>query len=153
MTSSASTTAEYLASITDWRQEPLQQLTQIFRDNLPKGFEETMLYGMINFVVPHSIFPAGYHCNPKDPVSFVAIAAQKNSVNVYHMGLYMEPALLTWFQEAFAARGIKLDMGKSCIRFSKTTTVPYDILAELARKISVEQYLTLYTNNLSTKKS
>jgi hypothetical protein len=115
--------------------------------NIPKGFEECMQYGMISYVVPHSIFPDGYHCDPKTPLPFISIASQKNFIALYHMGIYANPKLLDWFVNEFPKHSkSKLDMGKSCIRFKKADQIPYDLIAELMQKITVEDWIKLYQN-------
>jgi hypothetical protein len=107
-----------------------------------------MSYGMIGYVVPHSIYPAGYHCDTKLPLPFLNLASQKSHIAVYHMGIYADPELLNWFQSAYAAevKG-KLDMGKSCIRFKKPELIPYGLFAELASKMSVQDWISLYEKN------
>ena len=113
--------------------------------NIPKGFEEAMSYGMIGYVVPHSIFPDGYHCSPELPLPFITIASQKNFIALYHMGLYANPSLLQWFMIEYPQHSkSKIDVGKSCIRFKKLDQIPYDLLAELLKKISVKDWITLY---------
>jgi hypothetical protein len=119
---------------------------------LPKGFEETLNYGLIGYVVPHSIYPNGYHCNPKLPVPFMNIASQKNFIAVYHMGLYANPELLNWFVQEYPKHcNTKLDMGKSCIRFKKTNQIPFDLIAELSKKISVKEWIETYENTIKGK--
>ena len=104
-----------------------------------------MGYGMMGWSVPHSIYPAGYHCNPKDPLPFMGLASQKNSINLYHMGIYANPKLLKWFQDAHAKASPKrLDMGKSCIRYKKPEDIPFDLIGELASKITVEDWINMY---------
>lgn len=104
---------------------------------------------MIGFSVPHSRYPAGYHCNPKDPLPFAGLASQKNHIAFYHMGIYADPALLDWFQKAYAERVPgKLDMGKSCIRFKNPAKVPVDLLAELCSKMTVDDWIALYEKEL-----
>ncbi|MBK8522141.1 MAG: DUF1801 domain-containing protein [Ferruginibacter sp.] len=156
MQSKAPTVDEYLAEIPAERQAAMNKLRKIILKNLPKGFKETMGYGMMGYCVPHSIYPAGYHCNPKDPLPFMGLASQKNSINLYHMGIYANPKLLKWFQEAHAkASPKKLDMGKSCIRYKKPEDIPYDLIGELASKITVNEWIDLYESVLkdSRKKS
>ena len=100
---------------------------------------------MIGYVVPHSLYPAGYHCDPKLPLPFMALAAQKNSINFYHMGIYSDSLLLNWFlTERPKHTAMKLDMGKSCIRFKKYDQIPYQLIGELVQKISVEKWLNVY---------
>ena len=127
------------------RKEAVEKLRQTINDNLPVGFEETMGYGMIAYVVPKSIYPAGYHCDKDLPLPFINIASQKNFIAVYHMGIYANPDLLNWFIAEYPKHYIsKLDMGKSCIRFKKLDQIPYQLIGELATKISPEQWITDY---------
>src|ERR1700754_887213 len=148
MQSKATTVDEYLAEIPADRQEAMNKLRKIIKKNLPKGFKEGMGYGMMGYSVPHAIYPAGYHCNPKDPLPFAGLASQKNSINFYHMGIYADPKLLKWFTDAYTKAGVgKLDMGKSCIRFKKPENIPYDLIGELCNKITVDDWISLYETN------
>jgi uncharacterized protein YdhG (YjbR/CyaY superfamily) len=145
MQSQAITVDAYLAELPEERQKPMEKLRKIIKKNLPKGFKESMGYGMMGWSVPHNIYPAGYHCNPKDPLPFMGLASQKNSINLYHMGIYANPKLLKWFQDAHAkASTKKLDMGKSCIRYKKPEDIPYDLIGELASKITVDEWIACY---------
>ncbi len=145
MQSKALTPEEYYQSLPEERKEAMTQLRRILKENLPKGFEETMAYGMPGFVVPHTIYPAGYHVNPKDPLPFISLASQKNFIALYHMGIYADQDILGWFQKAYAEQvPTKLDMGKSCIRFKNSRHIPYELIGELARKISVKEWIATY---------
>ena len=116
--------------------------------NIPDGFEEGISYGMICYSVPHRLYPSGYHCDPKIPLPFVSIASQKNFIAVYHMGIYALPELLDWFVSEFPKHSkSKLDMGKSCIRFKKPGDIPFDLIAELMQKITVEEWVEVYETN------
>ena len=149
MQSQAQTVEEYLSELPAERQAAVRTLRDTLRAALPPGFEERMNYGMVGYVVPHSLYPAGYHCDPKLPLPFMGLASQKASVNLYHMGLYADPALLAWFTEAHAtASKRKLDMGKSCIRYKKPEDMPLTLLAELAGKMTVEAWIALYEGQL-----
>ena len=142
MQSTATSAEAYLAELPEERQAPMKRLRQTLRDNLPEGFEETMAYGMIGYVVPHSLYPAGYHCDPKQPLPFISLASQKNYIALYHMGLYSDPNLLEWFKAEYAKQvPTRLDMGKSCIRFKKPENIPYELIAKLARKISPQEWI------------
>jgi uncharacterized protein YdhG (YjbR/CyaY superfamily) len=153
MQSKANTVDEYIASLPEDRQQAITQLRSVIKKQLPKGFEEQMNYGMIGYVVPHSQYPAGYHCNPKDPLPFLNIASQKNFIAVYHMGIYANPALLQWFTEAHAkASPKKLDMGKSCIRYKKPQDIPYALIGELAAKTTVKEWIACYESVLKQNK-
>lgn len=145
MQSIASTVPAYVAELPADRKNAIEQLRKVIKKNLPKGFKEEMSYGMIGYVVPHSIFPAGYHCDPKLPLPFMSIASQKNFIAVYHMGIYSDPMLMKWFTEAYAiAVPGKLDMGKSCLRFKKPDHIPFELIGELSSKITVQQWIDMY---------
>ena len=152
MQSTATTPEEYIKSLPDDRVEAVNKLRQTLLQNLPKGFTETMSYGMLGYLVPHSIYPPGYHCNPKLPLPFINIASQKNFIALYHMGLYADPKLLEWFTEQYPNHSKqKLDMGKSCLRFKKMDAIPYDLIAELASKMTPAQWIELYESNFKRK--
>jgi len=125
----------------------MEQLRAVITQHLPAGFQEEMSYGMIGYVVPHSLYPKGYHCNPKLPLPMINLASQKNFIALYHMGMYADPLILDWFTAEYAktAKG-KLDMGKSCVRFKKMADIPFELIGELASKISVEQWISCYEN-------
>lgn len=149
MQSTAPNPLEYLAEIPAERQLAFEKLRNALLDNLPDGFEERMSGGMINYVVPHSIFPAGYHCDPKSALPFIGLASQKNFIAVYHMGIYSKPELLEWFVAEFPKHSkTKLDMGKSCIRFKNPAHIPFDLMAELFRKMTVQEYVATYQEQL-----
>ena len=139
------TPEEYIAQIPEDRKAVFQQLREVITANLPAGFEEVISYGMLGYVVPHSIYPSGYHCDSKLPLPFLAIASQKNFIAVYHMGIYADEKLLNWFVEEYPKHSTqKLDMGKSCIRFKKMENIPMNLLAELMKKMTVDQWISLY---------
>jgi Domain of unknown function (DU1801) len=149
MQSKATTVDAYVAELPEDRQKIINEFRKVIKKNMPKGFQECMNYGMIGWVVPHSKYPAGYHCNPKDPLPFMGLASQKNSVNFYHMGIYADPKLLKWFTEAHAkASPKKLDMGKSCIRYKKMEDIPFQLFAELAAQISPDEWIARYEKML-----
>lgn len=149
MQSSATTVSQYIDECPADQKTYIQKLRQVIVDNLPAWFQECMSYGMIGFVVPHSLYPAGYHCDPKLPLPFIGFAYQKNSINFYHMGIYADLKLLERFQSQYQKLiTIKLDMGKSCIRFKKYSEIPYNLIGELITKISVEQRIETYEKNL-----
>lgn len=136
---------EYIEAQDTGRQEAINQLVRTIKDHLPEGFEIQMQYNMIGFVVPKTLYPKGYHCAPEEPLPFMHIANQKHFIAVYHMGIYANPELLEWFVSSYEALSIgKLDMGKSCIRFKKIDKIPYDLIGELASKISPESFVELY---------
>lgn len=145
MTHSANSPEEYLQVIPEERRAPMTKLHQTIVANLPKGFETRMSYGMIGYIVPHSKYPDGYHCDPKLPLPFMNIASQKNFIAVYHMGIYSDPELMDWFVAEYPKHvKTKLDMGKSCIRFKKIETIPYDLIAELASKMTPDDWIERY---------
>lgn len=132
----------YIDALPEDRKAPMRKLRQTILDNLPKSFEETISYGMIGYVVPHTIYPNGYHCNPELPLPFMSIASQKNYISVYHMGLYGDEPLMTWFTNEYPKYSSrKLDMGKCCVRFKKTDDIPYALIGKLAGKISVADWI------------
>jgi uncharacterized protein YdhG (YjbR/CyaY superfamily) len=147
MNSKATTVDEYVGELAEDRKVAVSELRNVILKNLPHGFKEEMSYGMIGYVVPHSLYPPGYHCDPKLPLPFMNIASQKNFVSFYHMGIYANDKLMKWFTEEFAKRSsAKLDMGKSCIRFKKPELIPYELIGELASKMTVPNWIELYEN-------
>lgn len=141
---------EYISKLPEERQEAMQKLREIIRKNLPKGFEETMSYGMIGYVVPHSLYPAGYHCEPKLPLPFLNIASQKNFIAVYHSGIYADNTILDWFVAEYPKYcKTKLDMGKSCIRFKKIDQLPFELIGELVKKLTPQQWIKIYEKNIN----
>lgn len=145
MQSKAATVDAYLAELPADRQKALNEIRKVIRKNLPKGFKECMNYGMIGYVVPHSKYPAGYHCDPSLPLPFMGLASQKNFIAFYHMGIYASPKLLQWFTDAYAKAGVgKLDMGKSCIRFKKPENIPFALLGELVSRMTPEDWIKQY---------
>ena len=145
MRSEAKTVKEYLSSLSEERQVPMDKLYKAIKKNLPKGFKEGMGYGMMGWDVPHSLYPPGYHCDPTQPLPFLGIASQKNFIAVYHMGIYSDPELLKWFTTEFPKYSKrKLDMGKSCIRFKNMTDIPYDLMGELASKMTPQDWIERY---------
>lgn len=145
MTYKANSPEDYIAQIPEERQEILKKLRDTIRTNLPKGFEEGMLYNMIGYFVPLSIYFDGYHCNPKEPLPFINVASQKNSINLYHMGIYAKPQLLNWFVGEYPKHcKYKLDMGKSCIRFKKFNDIPFELIAKLCTKMKVKEWVSIY---------
>lgn len=149
MQSKATTADQYISELPEDRQEVMKKLRETVKSNLPIGFEETMQYGMISYVVPHSIYPDGYHCKPTDALPFLSIASQKNHIAFYHSGVYADPELLDWFVNEYPNHATgKLDMGKSCVRFKNPKNIPFDLLGELSSKITVEQWIEKYESVL-----
>lgn len=148
MQSSATTVSEYCSQCPADQAGAFLQLRETIQKNLPDGFEECINYGMLGYVVPHSLYPSWYHCDPKLPLPFMALAYQKNSINFYHMGIYADPDLLQWFQSEFPNFSKKkLDMGKSCVRFKHYDDIPYELIGQLVSKMSPAQRISLYENN------
>jgi len=153
MQSTAKTPEEYILSLPADRQASINRIREVLLRNLPEGFEEGMYYGMLGYVVPHRLYSKGYHCDPKQPLPFINLASQKNAISLYHMGLYASPTLLNWFQESYSkVYKSKLDMGKSCIRFKKPDDIPYDLIAELARRITPEVWIEKYEEEFVKQK-
>ena len=145
MQSTATTVDQYLKGVPEDRKAAIKKLRTVIKKNLPKGFREGMGYGMAGYSVPHSKYPAGYHCDPKQPLPFMGFASQKNFIAVYSMALYCSPALLKWFTEAHAkASSKRLDMGKSCIRYKKPDDIPYELIGELASKMTPDEWIAIY---------
>lgn len=141
----AKTIEDYYDSVPEDRREIMSKVRKEISKNLPKGFAEVLNYGMPSWVVPHSLYPAGYHCDPKLPLPFLSIASQKNFIALYHMGIYANPDLMKWFTTEFPKHSsAKLDMGKSCIRFKKPEHVPVKLIGELAKKVTPKQCIEVY---------
>lgn len=152
MTSAATTPEQYLAELPADRRDAVTKLHNSIVQHLPKGFATIMNYGMIGYVVPHSIYPDGYHCDKKLPLPFAGLASQKASINFYHMGIYAKPDLLEWFVQEYPKHtSSKLDMGKSCIRFKKPEHIPYALIAELMQKMTVQQWIDTYESAFRKK--
>jgi uncharacterized protein YdhG (YjbR/CyaY superfamily) len=149
MTSKATTPDQYIKELPADRKEAMIKLRETIAKNIPKGFKEMMGYGMMGYAVPHEIYPAGYHCNPKDPLPFAGLASQKNFIAFYHMGIYAMPELLKWFVSEYPKHSsAKLDMGKSCVRFKKPEHIPYKLIGQLMKKVSVKDWINVYEKNL-----
>ena len=145
MSTAATNAEQYLDELPADRKEAMRQLRDTVLKNLPKGFKETAGNGMLNYVVPHSLYPAGYHCDPKQALPFASIASQKNFIAFYHMGIYAQPDLLKWFVDEYPKHSkTKLDMGKSCIRFKKPDQIPFKLIGELVKKTSVNDWINTY---------
>ncbi len=149
MQSKATTVEAYMKDIPADRQEAINKLRKVILKNIPKGFKEEMNYGMIGYVVPHKLYPNGYHCNPSLPLPFMNIASQKNFIAIYHMGIYLSKPLMDWFLKEYAKSTTKkLDMGKSCIRFKDPDSIPFNLIGELAAKVPVADWIKLYESML-----
>lgn len=143
----SATVEEYILKVPEIQRESVRKLQETVKNNLPQGFEETINYGMIGFIVPYSLYPKGYDCKPKQPLPFINIGAQKNHISLYHMGLYANHDLLSWFTEEYPKHSkSKLDMGKGCVRFKNNEEIPYELIGQLTQKISVNDWIKTYEN-------
>ena len=148
----ANSPEQYIKQLPDDRKGAIIKLRQIILENLPAGFKEEMSYGMIGYVVPKRLYPAGYHCDPKLPLPFLNIASQKNFIALYHMGIYSDKNLFDWFTGEYPKySNSKPDMGKSCIRFKKSSEIPFKLIAELVRRIPPEKWIEIYESNFKNK--
>lgn len=142
---------DYIGQVPEDRKLVMEQIRQALLDNLPEGFQEGISYGMIAYFVPHTIYPDGYHCDPKVPLPFINLASQKNHIALYHLGIYADPDLLAWFTEEYPKHSTrKLDMGKSCIRWKKPEHIPIGLIAELAKKVTVKDWIARYEANVKS---
>jgi hypothetical protein len=145
MKPTGATVAAILENISEERKEAFQRLHQIILDHLAPGLEPGLSYGNLGYVVPHSLYPAGYHCKPSEPLPLAWIASQKNSINFYHMGIYADPKLLNWFVAEYPKHSTqKLDMGKSCMRFKKPEHIPFELIGQLMGKMSAQDWIDMY---------
>ena len=144
MSSKAELPQDYIDALPEDRKAAIVKIQEALLTNLPEGFTEEMSYGMLGYVVPHSLYPKGYHCTPKLPLPFMGLASQKNFIALYYMG-FADKNLLEWFTAEYPkhCKG-KLDIGKSCIRFKKIDDIPYALIGELATKMTVNQWITIY---------
>ena len=145
MKANGTTVKEILNNLPEDRAVPFNKLHEVIVKNIPKGFEAAISYGGLGYVIPHSLYPDGYHCKPSEPLPFAGIASQKDSINFYHMGIYADPKLLKWFVSEYPKHSKqKLDMGKSCVRFKKMEEIPYKLIGELMKKISAKDWIAKY---------
>lgn len=152
MQSRASTPEEYLENLPEERKPIVNAIRNTIVQNIPDGFAEIMNYGMLGYVVPHSLYRNGYHCDPKQPLPFLGLASQKGHISLYHMGLYADSVLTAWFQEEWTkVSKKKLDMGKSCIRFKKAEDVPLELIGELVAKLTPNDWIEMYESNFLKK--
>lgn len=148
MQSKAATVEQYLAELPDDRRATMSALRQVFLENLPEGYVEGMQYGMIGYHVPHATYPAGYHCDPRQPLPFAGLAAQKNHYSFYLFCIYGSEEITARFREKWEAAGRKLDMGKGCVRFKRLEDVPLEVVAEAIRSVPVEKFIEIYEQNI-----
>ena len=140
---------DYTNSLASDRKTTITQLINVIEQNIPKGFEKVMNYGMPSFVIPHTIYPNGYHCDTTLPLPFIGVSNQKSSISLHHMGLYADPELLNWFKSEYPKHSnTKLDMGKSCIRFKKFNEIPYELIGILSNKMTVKNWIDIYEQNI-----
>jgi len=144
MQSNATTVEQYLAELPEDRRSAIQAVREVILRNLDKNYEEGVQYGMIGYYVPHRVFPAGYHCDPKQPLCFAGIASQKSHMSLYLMCVYGNPQHEAWFRQAWKKTGKKLDMGKSCVRFKKVDDLALDVIGESIRRVPAKKYLEHY---------
>lgn len=149
MQSKATTVAAYLASLPADRRDAVSAVRKVILDNLDKDFAEGMQYGMIGYYVPHSVFPAGYHCDPKQPLPFAALGSQKNHMSLHLMCVYGSEEQRTWFEAAWKKTGKKLDMGKACVRFKKAEDLALDVIGETIRRVPAKKYIAVYEGLLA----
>lgn len=141
MQSKAATVEQYLSELPDDRRQAIEAVRQVILGKLDRDYEEGMQYGMIGYYVPHRIYPAGYHCDPKQPLPFAALASQKNYMSLYLMCVYGDSPHARWFQDAWAKSGKKLDMGKACVRFKKLEDLALDVIGEAIRRVPARKYI------------
>jgi hypothetical protein len=141
MQSKAATVTEYLAALPEDRRAAIEAVRKVILANLDESYEEGIQYGMIGYYVPHRVYPAGYHCDPRQPLPFAALASQKNYMSLYLMCTYGHTGMRSWFEEAWAKTGKKLDMGKSCVRFKKLQDLPLDVIGEAIRRVPAKLYI------------
>jgi hypothetical protein len=153
MPSQTTTVAEYLAALPPDRRAALSAVRQVIQDNLDPTYVECVQYGMIGYAVPHSVFPAGYHCDPKQPLPFAALASQKNYMSLHLMGVYLLGEERAWLEKAWRKSGKKLDMGKACVRFKSVDDLALDVIGEALRRVPARKYIARYEANLATMKS
>ena len=140
---------DYINSLASDRKTTIRQLINVIEQNIPKGFEKVMNYGMPSFVIPHSIYPNGYHCDTTLTLPFIGVSNQKSSISLHHMGLYADPELLNWFKSEYPKHSnTKLDMGKSCIRFKKFNEITYELIGILSNKMTVKNWIDIYEQNI-----
>ena len=152
MKANGTTVMDILSNIPSERAEHFNQLHDVIVKNLPNGFEAGISYGGLGYVIPHTLYPAGYHCKPIEPLPFAGISSQKNSINFYHMGMYSDPLLYEWFISEYPKHSKqKLDIGKSCVRFKNLEEIPFKLIGELMRKMSAQEWINLYESKLKKK--
>ena len=153
MRTNAATVAEYLKELPEDRRAAISKVRGVIRKHLPKGLAEQMCYGMISYVVPHRLYPPGYHCGANQPLAYASLASQKNYMVLYLMPVYQNPLMVNWLREQFQLRGKNLDMGKSCIRFKRLDDLPLDVIGEAIARVPVADYIQGYEDALKLARS
>ena len=151
MISKATTVAEYLKQLPDDRRPTVEAIRNTILKNLDAGFQEAMQYGGIGYSVPHSIYPKGYHCDPKQPLPFAGIGNQKNHIGIYLFCLYVDPKEIRSFQQAWKKAGKRLNMGKACVRVRKLEDVPLDVLGKTIKKVKLKKFIAVYETAFAKK--
>lgn len=144
MQSKATTIEQYLSELPEERRAAIATVRHVILKNLGKDYEEGMQYGMIGYYVPHRIYPAGYHTDPKQPLPFASLASQKDYMSLYMMTVYGEGAEETWFRDEWAKTGKTLEMGKSCIRFKRLEDLALNVIGEAIRRVPVKRFIEHY---------
>jgi uncharacterized protein YdhG (YjbR/CyaY superfamily) len=148
----ANTIEQYINQLPEDRQVVIEKLRKTIKENLPKGFEEMLSYGMVGYVVPHTLYPSGYHCSPKLPLPFINVGSQKNFISMHYMG-FVNESVQKWFVNEYTKHSnTKLDMGKGCIRFKKIEQIPYELIGQLVNKMTVEDWIKVYENTYKSPK-
>ncbi|MFO0973174.1 MAG: DUF1801 domain-containing protein [Phycisphaerae bacterium] len=151
MQSKATSVKGYLAELPAERRAAIEAVRKVILKNLDRDYEEGMQYGMIGYYVPHRVFPTGYHCDPRQPLPFAALASQKNHMAIYLMCLYGSSEQESWFRTAWAKAGKKLDMGKSCVRFRRLDDLALEVIGEAIRRAPVKKYVETYMTALDNR--
>jgi hypothetical protein len=141
MRSNSTTVREYLGGLSADRRAAIGPVRRTILENLDKDYREGMQYGMIGYAVPHRVYPAGYHCDPSQPLCFAMLGAQKNHCSLYLMSVYGSEKERAWFEAAWKKTGKKLDMGRACIRFTSADELALDVIGEAVRRVPARAYI------------
>lgn len=152
MQSKAKTVEEYLAELSPERRASIEAVRKVILSNLDSDCEEGMQYGMIGYFIPHRIYPAGYHCDPRQPLPYACLASQKNYMSLYMMCLYAHTPLAQWFETEWKKTGKKLDMGKSCLRFKSSDDLALEVIGEAIRRVPASKYIEIYESAFVKRK-
>ena len=151
MTKKATTVEQYLQGLPEDRRAAMNAVRKVILANLPKGYAECIQYGMIGYVVPHSLYPAGYHCDPRQPLTYAMLGSQKSHMSLYLMTVYGDPETAAWFRQAYSAAGKKLDMGKACVRFKKVEALPLELIGQVIARTPVKKYIRRVESTLQLR--